>query len=206
LGILTHCEQSHKLLADAPPMIGVSHRGSIPVISRNNLNLTPHEVIPAMNSFGRSLVLATLILFPASSLSTYAAEHKAPAGAFQHATVEEAWQAAVVNKRPLLVMFTSDNCTFCRKMLAETYSHQGIQQMLRGRTETVMAHSNDYAALIQKLGIRGYPSTLLISPQGEVLDFMEGYVAPKEFAQRVAPLLEQPAERLGMTDKVQFAN
>jgi thioredoxin-related protein len=124
--------------------------------------------------------------------------HAAPAGVFDHKTVEEAWKSAIEKKKPLLVMFTSNNCTFCRKMIADTYSNQSIKDLLRGKTESVMAHSDDYAALIKKLGIRGYPSSLLISPEGEVLDFMEGYVAPQEFAKRIGPILDRPAEQIGM--------
>jgi thioredoxin-related protein len=125
-------------------------------------------------------------------------EHAAPAGVFDHKTVEEAWKVAIEKKKPLLVMFTSNNCTFCRKMIADTYSNQEVKDLLRGRTESVMAHSDHYASLIKKLGIRGYPSSLLISPEGEVLDFMEGYVDAQEFAKRVGPLLDRPATQLGM--------
>lgn len=125
-------------------------------------------------------------------------EHTAPAGVFDHKSVEEAWKVAIEKKKPLLVMFTSNNCTFCRKMIADTYSNQNVKEMLRGRTESVMAHSDHYASLIKKLGIRGYPSSLLISPEGEVLDFMEGYVDADEFAKRVGPLLDRPATQLGM--------
>lgn len=124
--------------------------------------------------------------------------HAAPEGVFDHKTVEDAWKVAIEKKKPLLVMFTSNNCTYCRKMIADTYSNENVKAMLRGRTESVMAHSDDYAALIKKLGIRGYPSSLLISPDGEVLDFMEGYVAPQEFAKRVGPILEQPTTQIGM--------
>lgn len=118
-------------------------------------------------------------------------------GVFDHTTVEAAWKEATDHRRPLLVMFTSDNCTYCRKMVADTYSNPQIRQLLRGRTESVMAHADDYAALIKKLGIRGYPSSLLISPEGEVLDFIEGYLEPKAFAQRVRPLLDQPLGHVG---------
>jgi len=90
----------------------------------------------------------------------------------------------------MLVMFTSDNCRYCKKMLAETYGHPGIQQMLAGRTQTVLAHKDDYEGLVKRLGIRGYPSSVLISPKGDVLDFMEGYVAPRDFALRISPLLK----------------
>jgi thioredoxin-related protein len=124
--------------------------------------------------------------------------HAVPDGVFDHKTVEDAWKTAIEKKKPLLVMFTSNNCTFCRKMIADTYSNQAVKDLLRGKAESVMAHSDNYASLIKKLGIRGYPSSLLISPEGEVLDFMEGYVAPQEFAKRVSPILDRPATQIGM--------
>ncbi|TWU25955.1 thioredoxin family protein [Bythopirellula polymerisocia] len=145
------------------------------------------------------ILLATLAVPRASCAFAQARPHAsvAPAGIFDHPTVEGAWKEAIERQRPLLVMFTSENCTFCRKMVHETYGNPQVQKLLRGRTESVMAHSDDYAALIKKLGIRGYPSSLLISPDGEVLDFIEGYLEPKAFAQRVGPLLNKPLERVG---------
>lgn len=148
----------------------------------------------------------TLLLLPSLAIAAPPAQkngHKAPDGVFDHKTVEEAWKIAIEKKKPLLVMFTSNNCTFCKKMIVDTYSNQQVKELLRGRTETVMAHSDNYASLIKKLGIRGYPSSLLISPEGEVLDFMEGYVAPQEFAKRVSPLLDRPATQLGMNTSKQ---
>src|SRR5688572_7242523 len=38
--------------------------------------------------------------------------HSAPAGVFDHKTVEDAWKVAIETKKPLLVMFTSNNCTY----------------------------------------------------------------------------------------------
>ncbi|HCK41154.1 MAG TPA: hypothetical protein DHW22_05930 [Planctomycetaceae bacterium] len=111
---------------------------------------------------------------------------------FVQSNIEKAWKTAVLQKKPILVMFTSDHCKFCEKMLTETYGHPVIKQMLTQRTETVLAHAKEYRDLTKKLGIRGYPTTLLISPKGEVLDLMQGYVAPKAFAERVKPLLAGP--------------
>jgi thioredoxin-related protein len=155
----------------------------------------------------KKLAFLMMILVAAAALTTTAQagkpqaqhSHTAPAGVFDHKTVEEAWKVAIEKKKPLLVMFTSNNCTFCRKMITDTYSNQQVKTLLHGRTESVMAHSDDYAALVKKLGIRGYPSSLLISPEGEVLDFMEGYVDPQAFAKRVAPILDRPAEQIGMS-------
>jgi thioredoxin-related protein len=155
-----------------------------------------------------SLRAVISLIFFVPSLSSAAPpqahhNHSAPEGVFDHKTVEEAWKVAIEKKKPLLVMFTSNNCTFCKKMVHDTYSNQRVKELLKGRTESVMAHSDDYAALIKKLGIRGYPSSLLISPEGEVLDFMEGYVDPLAFTKRVGPLLDRPATQLGMNVNTQ---
>jgi thioredoxin-related protein len=92
-------------------------------------------------------------------------------------------------------MFTSDGCMYCEKMLNETYRNPAIERMLTQSTETVLAHSRDYKALAKKLGVRGYPCTLLVSPEGQVLDFMEGYVDAKAFADRVYPLIYKRTAR-----------
>lgn len=114
---------------------------------------------------------------------------------FAHADIEQAWQSAVEKNKPLLVMFTSDHCAYCQKMLSETYGHPLIRRLLTSKAETVLAHAEDYDVLIKRLGIRGFPTTLLVSPQGEVLDVMEGYVDPQEFAKRVNPLLAKRTVR-----------
>jgi thioredoxin-related protein len=117
---------------------------------------------------------------------------------FKHATLRQGWESAVENKKPLLVMFTSDNCIFCKKMLTKTYAHPTVQQLLAVKTESVVAHADDHGVLVKKLGIRGFPTSLLISPQGEVLDVMEGFVEPHEFVQRVTPLLASKTTQSGL--------
>jgi thioredoxin-related protein len=144
------------------------------------------------NTFASVLSLALLILLSSSSLAeTTRRATRRQSELFRHATVEQAWKSSVASKKPLLVMFTSDNCLYCKKMMKETYHHPAIERMLSQNTETVVAHSRDYKSLVKKMGVRGYPSTLLISPEGEVLDFMEGYVEAKVFAERVYPLLQK---------------
>ncbi|NOY41929.1 MAG: thioredoxin family protein [Planctomycetes bacterium] len=137
-------------------------------------------------------LLSLLILFCSSTASLAQSGQRSSRGQdrlFNHARVEQAWEAAIAAKKPLLVMFTSDNCVYCRKMLAETYGNPAVRKMLAGRTESVLAHANEYGELAKRMGIRGFPTTLVVSHQGEVLDLMEGFVEPRAFVQRVGPLL-----------------
>lgn len=110
-------------------------------------------------------------------------------GLFRHATVELAWKSAKIRNRPLIVMFTSDSCRYCTKMMTDTYGHPAIERMLATHSETVLAHATTNQALAKQLGIRAYPTSLVVSPQGKIVASIEGYVEPQAFAQRVAPLL-----------------
>jgi thioredoxin-related protein len=139
----------------------------------------------------------TLFLFTQISAVNWAQQRPAATTQspplFTQTSIEKGWQAATDRQQPMLVMFTSDNCLYCKKMLAETYGHPGIQQMLANNTQTVLAHAGDYQALVKKLGVRGYPSSVLVAPNGEVLEFMQGYVPAKDFAQRISPILQSQA-------------
>lgn len=156
--------------------------------------LTSLESVPAQKAAQLAAQLAAQR--PASSLAAQVQKQKL----FANKNIEHGWKAAVSRQKPLLVMFTSDNCVYCKKMLKETYRHPAIEKMLVGNTESVLAHANDYQALVKKLGIRGYPSSILIAPDGKVLDFMEGYVDPRAFAKRVHPLLQKRTAQVASKD------
>jgi|GEM_PF-1562686 len=143
--------------------------------------------------FRFSFTFSLIVWLFANTASWAQPRHSAPSrrpSLFSQTSIEKAWQVAARQQQPMLVMFTSEHCRFCKKMLAETYGHPAIEQMLVGRAQTVLAHSDNYAALVKRLGIRGFPTSVLISPRGDVLDLMEGYVPPKDFAKRVSPIFK----------------
>jgi thioredoxin-related protein len=133
---------------------------------------------------GLALLVTTAACTVESPASTPLAT--TPAILFQHQTVELAWRTAAQRKRPLVIMFKSDRCPHCDRMLAETYAHPQIRQYLYDNAETALAHSRDYADLVKRLGIRGYPTTLVISAEGQIVDSVEGFLEPAEFARRIA--------------------
>ena len=155
-----------------------------------------------MTRFVIACIVAAAVLAPHAG---YSADQSSPApqqarGLFAHKNIEQAWKSAVASKKPLVVMFTSDGCAYCTKMLQETYADPQVKKMLVGHTESVLAHANRYRPLVKKLGIRGYPSTLVVAPDGRVLDFMEGYVEAKTFARRIHPLLRQRTAQTAKPD------
>jgi thioredoxin-related protein len=123
----------------------------------------------------------------AESDAASAATAAKPRSAFRHATVEQAWKTSAAAKRPMVLMFTADGCQHCDRMLAETFAHPAIQRMLLEYSETALAHDAQYHALVKRLGIRAFPTTLIVSGQGQIVDAIEGYLPPQEFAARVSP-------------------
>jgi thioredoxin-related protein len=157
----------------------------------------PTRLFPMIPIVRNCFLALTLLLFFSSQVPADAPQPATvrPRTLFVQTSVEQAWKLAVTAKKPLLVMFTSENCMYCQKMLNVTYSHPAIERMLTQSTETVLAHSRDYKDLAKKLGVRGYPCTILVAPDGQVLDFMEGFVEPKVFADRIYPLLYKRTAR-----------
>jgi thioredoxin-related protein len=109
-----------------------------------------------------------------------------PATLFRHPTVEAAWKVAVEERRPMVVMFTSEHCPHCVRMLSETYADPAIRRLLADHAETALAHADANAELIKKLGIRGYPTTLIIAADGQIADAVEGFVDAPTFNRRIA--------------------
>lgn len=97
----------------------------------------------------------------------------------------QAWQSAQQDQRLMLLFITSQNCLYCRKMEHNTFSNQkvisGIQRSFI--PVTVAAERNE--ALVKKLRVNSYPTTVIISPNGGVLDYIVGYVGPDEFSRRL---------------------
>ncbi len=111
----------------------------------------------------------------------------APAKLFRHDSVEAAWKAAVARRRPMVVLFTSDNCPYCDRMLDETYADPRVRQLLDKHAESAQARSKDYAKLIDKLGVRGFPTTLIVAADGQIAGAIEGFVDAPAFLEGLAP-------------------
>jgi thioredoxin-related protein len=145
-------------------------------MSRNHGRALPH--LAALTLIAS--LTACSVESPASTPTT-----STPATLFAHATVEDAWQAAIAKKRPLVVFFTSDRCPHCERMLAETYANPAVRRLLLDHAETAIAHAARYRALVERLKVRGFPTTVIVSADGQIVDAVEGYLDAPNFARRL---------------------
>lgn len=77
--------------------------------------------------------------------------------------------------RPMLIRVTADWCGYCRKMKAEVFSKSGIQRDLSRGFVTVEMDADQNRDLVQRLGIRSLPATLILTPDMQIADRMEGF-------------------------------
>ncbi len=104
---------------------------------------------------------------------------------FRHASYPAAWTAAQESNRPILVYVSMPQCPHCTKMLEQTYETNGVNEIVKGSFETLQVSRYTHAALISKLHVRWYPTTVLVGSNNKVLDMIEGYVDANTFKQRL---------------------
>lgn len=116
---------------------------------------------------------------------------------FSHPSVDAAWKASQVSRRPVLVFVTDANCVFCRKMVKETLSHPQIARANNFRFETAVLSNEAQPELVEKLGVKAFPTTLIVNPDGSLRARVKGFVEPARFAEQV--LLPPREERQART-------
>ena len=70
-------------------------------------------------------------------------------------------------------------------MVRETYQDPAVIQALNGRFIPVRLEGRSHMDLVQKLEVRGAPTTLLFSPEGQETHRFVGFMAPQEYLQEL---------------------
>jgi len=97
-----------------------------------------------------------------------------------------AWQSATQQRRPLLMVFSSASCLFCKKMYRETLTNAAVSQEVNRNFVPVWLDVQQAGQAARQLQIRAFPTTVIVSPRGTVVDRIEGYVPAREFHERLA--------------------
>jgi len=105
---------------------------------------------------------------------------------FWYTDLDKAHQVALKQNKPLLLLFTSKNCLFCRKLEAETLASPTIQKRIREQFVPVLLDLEKNARAARILKIQGVPTTIIITPQADLIGRIEGFVEPKTFETQLA--------------------
>jgi uncharacterized protein YyaL (SSP411 family) len=105
----------------------------------------------------------------------------------------EALTAARQVNAPILAFVTSENCHFCKKMEAQTWSDASVVTQVNRTFVPLRLDADREPAVVESLRIRGFPTTVIFTPGGQVIDSAEGYMPPAKLGQ----LLERSTPKRG---------
>lgn len=108
--------------------------------------------------------------------------------------LRRASEVALAEGKLIVADVYTDWCGWCHKMDETVYSNPAIIALSRQQV-FVKVNAEDRGEgqrFAQQMGVRGYPTTIVLDAQGKVLNIARGYIAsPREFGKLVQEALAQ---------------
>jgi thioredoxin-related protein len=132
---------------------------------------------------GRSTWSAGVVVLGLLLSAGGAEPNPAPSG--WRTDMKRAWQTAQQSRRPLLLYFKMANCVYCRKMERETLADEALANDIQTRFVSANLTLEQDADLVRQYQVRTFPTMVIVSPGGKVIDHISGYVAAKDLRTRL---------------------
>ena len=105
--------------------------------------------------------------------------------------IRSALQSARAANRPLLLFVTSSHCPYCRKMESNTLSTPTVARRVQDSFVPLLVNADESSAIAAQLKVSGVPTTLVVLPDGQIADRVEGYVSPAKLQARLDSVVRQ---------------
>ena len=102
-------------------------------------------------------------------------------GIFSEITLEKALAEAAKGQKIVLIDFYTTWCGPCKLLDKTTWKDEGVITLLKQQTISLKIDAEKNIALSNRYSITGYPTILLVKPDGSVLDRIVGYQTPDQF-------------------------
>jgi len=97
----------------------------------------------------------------------------------------EARRTAAHTDRMVIAYFWGPYCGYCKQMESETLANPGVAATINRHFVPVKINQQTAPEVARNMGVRGLPTTLVLSPEGEIIDRMRGRVPAAELANRL---------------------
>ncbi len=105
-----------------------------------------------------------------------------------------AFDTAIREQRPMLVYFTADYCTYCRKLEGVTWAHPEVAQLVNSEFVPLKIDGEKLPQVAEAMQVDGFPDVVIVDPTGVEIDRISGYVGPD---QMLAALRKAAAQSRG---------
>ncbi|MCA8998716.1 MAG: thioredoxin family protein [Planctomycetaceae bacterium] len=79
------------------------------------------------------------------------------------------------SQRPMLLYFTTSWCHYCKKLDQTTWSHDAVREEIQTQFVPIKVDGDRHKDLAKSLGVRGFPTLVMLSPDGRELNRVVGY-------------------------------
>ena len=97
-----------------------------------------------------------------------------------HSIKEYAKLQDSVDKK-IFIHFWAEWCTYCQQMEKETFANPAVASLLRKNFFLIKVNTDKDQRVANAFKVRGLPSNLFLSADGDVIARREGYIPPKLF-------------------------
>jgi thiol-disulfide isomerase/thioredoxin/YHS domain-containing protein len=134
-------------------------------------------------------LLAAVVLIPSGGMAQQPGRWEA--------TLEGAQRLAGQTNRLVLIQFWAPWCINCKRMEAETLVEPSVVAELSADYVAVKINADQFKATARQYGITGLPTTVITTPQGQVLDAIQGRAEAVAYAARLKRLAADAKPRDG---------
>jgi len=102
-----------------------------------------------------------------------------------HRSIRPALENAARLNRPVLLYASSSSCRYCREMERRTLADPIVSGVLRDHFVPLAVDGDRETETLDALKIEGVPTLVVLSPSGEVIARISGFIPPQELANRL---------------------